>query len=499
MTNHLYDGLFGAHASRKTLFVETPEGGRWSYTDAAAAIDTLARALLAQGVAPGDRVAAQIDKSPHAVFLYLAVVKIGAVFLPLNRSYTPAEIGYFLGDAEPTLFICDPALRDGVAAALTGSPPLIHTFDAGGKGSLAAVTDGAGGRIPACDRAESDLSALLYTSGTTGRAKGAMLTHGNLLSNAQALMQYWRITERDVLIHALPVYHTHGLFVAINTVLLAGGSMIFMAKFDADAIIAALPRATLLMGVPTFYTRLLARPQLDRQACSTMRLFVSGSAPLLAETHAQWLGRTGHAILERYGMTETNMNTSNPYDGDRIAGTVGFPLPGVELRIVEAETGRPLGANQIGSIEVRGPNVCAGYWRKPEATKASFRSDGFFITGDVGVTDDRGYVSIVGREKDMIISGGLNVYPSEIEGEINAVPGVVESAVIGVSDPDLGEAVTAVVVRAAGQSVDAQTLMRLLKTRLAGYKLPKKVEFVDELPRNVMGKVQKNLLRDRYR
>ena len=499
MTNHLYDALLGRQAASGAPFIETPDGARWSYAEAAGAVDRLARALLAQGVAPGDRVTAQIEKSPHAVFLYLAVIKAGAVFHPLNTGYTPPEVAYYLGDAEPKLFVCDPSLRDGVVAGLTGARPAIHTFDAEGQGSLTAGLGTRGGGVAACARAEGDLAALLYTSGTTGRSKGAMLTHGNLLSNAQTLASYWRMSAGDVLIHALPDYHTHGLFVAINTLMLAGGAMILMPKFDGDAVLAAMDRATVMMGVPTFYTRLLAKPGLTREAAARMRLFVSGSAPLLAETHMQWRERTGHAILERYGMTETNMNTSNPYEGERIAGTVGFPLPGIEVRIVDEKSGQPLGAGAVGMIEVRGPNVCAGYWKRPDATRDSFRDDGFFVTGDLGTIDARGYVSIVGREKDMIISGGLNVYPSEVETEINAVPGVVESAVVGIPHPDFGEAVTAVVVRSAPDSVDEQTIAKALKTRLAGYKLPKRIAFVDELPRNAMGKVQKNLIRERYR
>jgi len=347
-------------------------------------------------------------------------------------------------------------------------------------------------------REDEDPAAILYTSGTTGRSKGAMLSHRSLSSNALTLAAYWRFTGRDVLLHALPIYHTHGLFTASNTVMVAGASMIFVPKFDADEVLRLLPKATVMMGVPTFYTRLLQRPGLTKQACAHVRLFISGSAPLLAETHREFLERTGHAILERYGMTETSMNTSNPYDGERIAGTVGFPLPGVELRIADPVTGDVLGAEVIGVIEVRGPNLFSGYWRMPEKTAAEFRPDGFFVTGDLGKTDGRGYVHILGRGKDLIISGGFNVYPKEIESEIDALPGVVESAVVGVPHPDFGEGVTAIVVKHAAAEISEAVILDLLNERLAKFKQPKRVIFADELPRNAMGKVQKNVLRDRH-
>ena len=347
-------------------------------------------------------------------------------------------------------------------------------------------------------RGPDDLAAILYTSGTTGRSKGAMLTHDNLLSNALALCDIWRFTAADRLIHALPIFHTHGLFVATNVVLLSGASMVFLPKFDADEVLRLMPRATVLMGVPTFYVRLLQHPGLTREATAGMRLFVSGSAPLLAETHAAFGARTGHAILERYGMTETNMNTSNPYDGDRVAGTVGFPLPGVDLRVTEPESGAPLPAGETGMIEVRGPNVFKGYWRMPEKTAAEFRPDGFFITGDLGKVDARGYVHIVGRGKDLVISGGFNVYPKEVETEIDQLDGVVESAVIGVPHPDFGEGVVAVVVRGKGAALDEAAVMAGIRDRLARYKQPKAVVFADDLPRNTMGKVQKNVLRERH-
>ncbi len=347
-------------------------------------------------------------------------------------------------------------------------------------------------------RSADDLAAILYTSGTTGRSKGAMLTHGNLLSNAMALRDFWHVTAQDRLIHALPIFHTHGLFVATNVTLLAGASMFLLPKFDPDEVISLMPRATLLMGVPTFYVRLLQSPRLDRQAVSNMRLFISGSAPLLAETHVGFQNRTGHAILERYGMTETNMNTSNPYDGERIAGTVGFPLPGVTVRVTDPATGAVLPAEETGMIEIKGPNVFKGYWRMPEKTAAEFTADGFFISGDLGKIDRRGYVHIVGRSKDLVISGGYNIYPKEVEGEIDQLEGVAESAVIGVPHPDFGEGVTAIVVRMPDAALDETAILGALQDRLARYKQPKRIIFAEDLPRNTMGKVQKNVLRQQY-
>ena len=347
-------------------------------------------------------------------------------------------------------------------------------------------------------RGADDLAAILYTSGTTGRSKGAMLSHDNLASNAATLAREWRFTDADVLLHALPIFHTHGLFVGTNVTLLAGGSMLFLSKFDADAVFRLMPRATTMMGVPTFYVRMVDDPRLTRAATAHMRLFVSGSAPLLADTHRAFREMTGHAILERYGMTETNMNTSNPYEGDRVAGTVGLPLPDVALRVVDPETGAALPQGEIGMIEVRGPNVFKGYWRMPEKTKAEFRDDGFFVTGDLGRIDERGYVHIVGRGKDLVISGGFNVYPKEVEGEIDAIPGVVESAVIGVPHKDFGEGVTAVVVGAKTGAPTEAEVLAVLAGRLARFKLPKRVIFVPDLPRNTMGKVQKNVLRETF-
>ncbi|MEI9963626.1 MAG: malonyl-CoA synthase [Caulobacteraceae bacterium] len=478
--------------------LETHDGARLTYAELAAEAGRMANALVAIGVAPGDRVAVQVEKSARNLILYLACLRAGAVYLPLNTAYTLAELAYFVGDAEPRLVVCDPAPRAGVEPIAAAVGATVETLDEAGEGSLADLARAQPAAFDTVGRGDDDLAAIVYTSGTTGRSKGAMLTHGNLASNARTLVEAWRFTADDVLIHALPIYHVHGLFVATNVLLMAGGSLLFLPKFDAGAIMERMPHATALMGVPTFYTRLLRHPGLTREATAHMRLFVSGSAPLLAETHRDWSGRTGHAILERYGMTETGMNVSNPYHGERRAGTVGFPLPGVQLRITDPESGALLPPGEIGMIEVKGPNVFRGYWRMPEKTAAEFRADGFFITGDLGVIDARGYVSIVGRGKDLIITGGLNVYPIEVEEVIDALPGVVESAVVGLPHADFGEAVTAVVATGGREGVTETQMLAALEDRLASFKRPKRVLFVDELPRNTMGKVQKAALRQRY-
>ncbi|MEO8668050.1 MAG: malonyl-CoA synthase [Bauldia sp.] len=495
---NLFDLFDKAVTDRTRLLIETPDGRRLTYGDLAALSARLAHALVARGVVPGDRVAVQVEKSVEAVALYLACLRASAVYLPLNTAYTLAELAYFIEDAEPKVIVCDPARSEAVAALAARQRATVETLDATGAGSLIDLADGRATAFATVHCWPGDLAAILYTSGTTGRPKGAMLSHENLAANARTLVEVWRFTSRDVLLHALPIYHTHGLFVAINTVLLSGGSMVVLPKFDTGEIFRLLPRATVLMGVSTFYTRLLADPRLTHSAAAHMRLFISGSAPLLAETHREFAERTGKAILERYGMTETGMLTSNPYDGDRIAGTVGFPLPGVDLRIAEPETGTLLAQGEIGVIEVKGPNVFSGYWRMPEKTAAEFRPEGFFITGDMGSVDERGFVAIVGRARDLIITGGLNVYPKEVEGEIDALTGVAESAVIGLPHPDFGEAVAAVVVPAAADATSEEAILAALKDRLAGFKLPRRVVFVEELPRNTMGKVQKNALRDRY-
>lgn len=500
MSCFLYDLIRDRFPARDKVFLETPEGRRITYFGVEEDSARMANALLRLGVKPGDRVAVQVEKSPEALLLYLGCVRAGAVFLPLNTAYTPAEIEYFLTDARPRIFICAPTRRERLAT-IAKAAGVIHTetLDERGAGSLADLGAKASAQDPNVNRGQNDLAAILYTSGTTGRSKGAMISHNNLASNGLALVDAWRFSESDVLIHALPIYHTHGLFVAINTLLLAGGTLLFLPKADVGEIMRLMPRATTLMGVPTFYTRLLQRGDLTKESTRHMRLFVSGSAPLLADTHRAWRERTGHAILERYGMTETNMITSNPYDGERTPGSVGFPLPGVELRIADPETSAPLAPGEIGVIEVKGPNVFQGYWKMPEKTASEFRKDGFFITGDLGKIDENSYVHIVGRGKDLVISGGFNVYPKEVEDEIDALPGVLESAVIGLPHPDFGEGVAAVIVKNAGSGINEAHVFEALHTRLAKFKQPKRVFFVADLPRNTMGKVQKNVLRETYR
>ncbi|MDA5095672.1 malonyl-CoA synthase [Aliiroseovarius sp. KMU-50] len=463
------------------------------------AAEQMASALQRLGVQSGDRVAVQAPKEIPMLELYVGTVLAGAVFLPLNTAYTSEEVEYFLGDATPRVFVCDPDRQDALASVASGCGVAhVLTLGSNGAGTLTEARDAEEPGFEAVARDALDLAAILYTSGTTGRSKGAMLTHRALASNSEVLRDYWRFTDQDVLVHALPIFHTHGLFVATNVTLMAGAQAIFMRGFDADAIIAAMPQATALMGVPTFYTRLLKDPRLGK-ASKNMRLFVSGSAPLLAETHDRWRKVTGHAILERYGMTETNMNTSNPYDGDRRAGTVGFPLPGVDLKVCDPESGAELPTGEIGVIEVRGDNVFAGYWQMPEKTAEELREDGWFITGDLGFVDADGYVTIVGRGKDLIISGGFNVYPKEVEGVIDDLPGVLESAVIAVPHDDFGEAVVAVVVPHDGASVDQGLVQSGLVEKLAKFKQPKKVIVVEALPRNTMGKVQKNVMRETYK
>ena len=499
MANWFLEALGVAAVADDALFLESPGRLRWTYGDMRRLSGQVARALVGIGVKPGDRVASQAEKSPEALLLYLGALRAGAVYLPLNTAYTPAELDYFIGDAEPALFVCPPLSRDALTPVAGAHGARLETLGEDGAGSFADLV-AAAGEAPFNDvpRGADGLAAILYTSGTTGRSKGAMLTNDNLSSNALALKETWRFTEADRLIHALPIFHTHGLFVATNTVLAAGASMIFLQKFDPAAIMGLFDRASVLMGVPTFYVRLSARDDLDRAAVRNMRLFVSGSAPLLAETHCAFADKTGQAILERYGMTETGMITSNPYDGARVAGSVGFALPQVEVRVVASSTRAPLPSGEIGSIEVRGPNVFKGYWRMPDKTAAEIGPDGFFKTGDLGRLDEENRLFIVGRDKDLVISGGFNVYPKEVETEIDLLDGVIESAVIGVPHPDLGEGVTAVVVVSPGATVEEAAVLSALKDRLARYKQPKRVVVVAELPRNAMGKVQKAALRERY-
>ena len=505
MTNHLFGQMLLRMDGPERSFIRVAgqagaEDRIFSYGDMLKQSGRLAQALIQRGVRPGDRVAAQVDKSAQAILLYLACIRAGAVWLPLNPAYTLAELDYFIGNAEPVLMVCDPARADlvddlasrlGVAATET----LAADGLTGSLVELAAAMDGAFSDVA---RGADDPAAILYTSGTTGPSKGAVLSHGNLASNSAALAELWRFTADDVLLHALPIFHTHGLFVATNVTLMAGSSMILMPRFDPAETLARMGQASVMMGVPTFYVRLLQSPALNRDAVAGMRLFVSGSAPLLEETHRAWFECTGHRILERYGMTETNMNSSNPYDGDRVAGTVGLPLPGVDIRIADPQTGAPLPPGEVGMIEIRGPNVFKGYWRMPEKTAADFRPDGFFISGDLGAFDERGYLRIVGRSKDLVISGGFNVYPKEVEAEIDALAGVLETAVIGLPHPDFGEGVTAVVVLKPGAALDEDAVRAALADRLAKYKQPKRILFVEDLPRNAMGKVQKAVLRQTY-
>ena len=485
-------------ANGATVLFERPGEPDISFAEAMTQVTAFAGVLEEIGVQPGDRVAAQVDKSPEAVLLYLATLHRGAVFLPLNTAYTGAEIDYFLGDSEPALFVCRPETLSQHAARASDRLT-VESLGGAGEGTLAERARRVTPIETPVARSADDPAAILYTSGTTGRSKGAVLTHGNLASNCAALLDAWHFTTEDRLIHALPIFHTHGLFVACNMALAAGATMIFLTRFDPDEIIAEMADATVLMGVPTFYTRLLKSPRLDAVTTAGMRLFVSGSAPLLEEDHRAFEQRTGFAILERYGMTETCMIASNPYDGARLPGAVGFPLPGVEIRITERETGAELPQGDIGAIEVRGPNVFQGYWRMPEKTASEFRADGFFITGDLGRIDGDGYLRIVGRDKDLVITGGYNVYPKEIEALIDDLPGVSESAVIGLPHPDFGEAVTAIVVPRPGEAVDEAALQNGLSSVLARYKQPKRVLCIEELPRNVMGKVQKAELRTRYK
>jgi malonyl-CoA/methylmalonyl-CoA synthetase len=456
-------------------------GAQATYGDLWAATGRMANALAALGLTRGDRLLVQVEKCPEVLTLYLACLRAGVVFLPVNPGYTVAETQHFLTDAEPAL-----ALAEGDRVAALGARSL----------ALSAFLDLAAARPEAHDdpgHSPDDLAAILYTSGTTGRSKGVMLSRENLSSNAETLVALWRFTETDVLLHALPVFHTHGLFVATNCVLYAGASMIFQPAFSPEAVLAALPQTTVMMGVPTFYSRLLADPRLTEDLTRGMRLFISGSAPLSPATHADWLARTGHAILERYGMTETNMLTSNPYAGARKPGTVGLPLPGVAVRIAGPD-GTPLPQGEAGAIEVKGPNVFQGYWRMPDKTAEEFR-DGWFVTGDLGAFDAEGYLSILGRAKDLVITGGLNVYPAEVEAALDALPGVAASAVIGVPHPDFGEAVVACLIPAPGAALDGAALREALRDRLAAFKIPKAVLVMDDFPRNAMGKVQKAELR----
>ncbi|WP_292934117.1 malonyl-CoA synthase [Noviherbaspirillum sp.] len=500
MNANLY-ALFASRfpQDRTACCIETHDGLFYSWNDLDRATAKIANLLASLNLPKDSRIAVQVEKSPEALILYLATIRAGYVYLPLNTAYRAAEIEYFIDDAEPAVVVCSPQ-NFGWVSKIAFKAGTQHVFTLGDdrQGSLLVRAALQSNSFDTVERRPDELAAILYTSGTTGRSKGAMLTHDNLASNAKVLHDYWRWQPGDVLLHALPLFHVHGLFVASHGALLNGSKMIFLPKFDATEVMRHLPRSTVFMGVPTYYVRLLAEPAFDKNACANMRLFVSGSAPLLTDTFNEFIARTGHTILERYGMSETTMLVSNPYDGKRVGGTVGLPLPGVSVRVVKGD-GAPCAADEIGDIQVKGPNIFKGYWRMPEKTAEEFTSDGYFKTGDVGKFDANGYLSIVGRSKDLIISGGYNVYPKEIESFIDEMDGVTESAVVGVPHHDFGEAVTAVIVTRPGAAVSEGDVIGYLKSRIANFKVPKRVFFLQDLPRNTMGKVQKNVLREQFK
>ena len=499
MNNLLYDALFGKYASATTIFITTPHGRKVSYQDFLQISSRYANSFRESGLMKGDRLAIQVEKSVESLCIYAACVQSGLVFLPLNVAYTEKEVAYFIEDSGAKLLVCDEARKKKLSSIAEQFETDLLTLNADGSGTLSDLASTQADAFETAAVSGDDLAAFLYTSGTTGRSKGAMLTQNNLLSNVATLAELWEFNERDILLHALPIFHTHGLFVAINVILMAGASILLMPKFDVNEIVKNLPASTCLMGVPTFYTRLLDHPDFTKAIASNIRLFISGSAPLLAATHIEFERHTGQRILERYGMTETNMNTSNPYRGERRAGTVGFPLPGVELKIVSPETANELPNGEVGIVEVRGPNVFKGYWNMPEKTREELRENGFFITGDLGKLDEDGYVHIMGRDKDLIISGGFNIYPKEIEQLLDEQEGVLESAVIGVPHIDFGETPLAILVRDSNSEPDIAAIGRLIQEELARYKHPSRYVLVDELPRNTMGKVQKNVLREQYK
>jgi malonyl-CoA/methylmalonyl-CoA synthetase len=496
MSPNLYNHILRAMPGGAQPLLVTDAGRVCTWEEMHDQSGRIANVLLSSGLPRGARVAVQVEKSPEALFLYLACLRAGLVYLPLNTAYQQSELEYFLRDAEPGAIVCRPGTEDAMTR-LAGAGPAVFTLGADGSGSLSDAASNHRREAAVAEVTEDDVAAIIYTSGTTGRSKGAMVTHGNLVSNGKVLVEAWGFNRGDVLLHALPMFHVHGLFVANHCVLLSGAAMRWHARFDAQAVLRDLPRATVLMGVPTFYTRLLAEPQFTREACHGVRLFVSGSAPLQLETFQSFEARTGQRILERYGMSEAGMITSNPLHGTRKAGSVGRPLPSNAVRVAD-EQDQPLPQGQIGGIQIRGSNVFKGYWRMPEKTREEFTADGWFRTGDVGSFDAEGYLSIVGRAKDLIISGGYNVYPKEVELLLDALPGVQESAVFGVPHPDFGEAVTAVVVPVPGAALSQADMLSHLKTQIANYKVPKRVIVVNELPRNAMGKVQKNVLRTTY-
>jgi malonyl-CoA/methylmalonyl-CoA synthetase len=487
------------HSTNDDTFLYLIDGQTITYKNFLANSRRIANTLVNLGLSSGDCVAIQVEKSPEMLNIYAACAQAGLVFLPLNPTYTVDEIKYFIEDSGSSLIICDEKNKNELARIFQKVSVKIETLNSNSTGSILDKSNSSAEQFDTVPRSKNDLAALLYTSGTTGKSKGAMLSQKNLLSNGNILMGAWEFNKDDILLHALPLFHTHGLFVATNVVLASGASMIFLPEFDLDNIIKNLSKASTMMGVPTFYTRLLADKRFNRRLVNHMRLFVSGSAPLLSETHVQFEKLTGHKILERYGMTETNMNTSNPYHGERRAGTVGFPLPGVEIKITDPQTGETLSTNEIGQIEVRGPNVFIGYWKLPDKTKTELRENGFFITGDLGKIDKDGYIHIVGRDKDLIISGGYNIYPKELEVFLDKKLGVLESAVIGVPHPDFGETPIALIVSSKDSVPDLKEIKNHIKKSIARYKHPRKIIIIDELPRNSMGKVQKNILRNIYK
>lgn len=481
-------------------FLKLPDSSSYSFRDIDSLACSYAGVLVSKGLLEGERVMVQVKKTPEAVALYLAVLQVGGVFVPLNTAYTPNEVSYFINDAGPRVFVCDARNYENTQAVCSDAssePELLTLGNIDHSQSLESLAENNIPFTEVKDRRNSDLAAFLYTSGTTGRSKGAMLSHSNLISNAQTLHQYWQFEEDDILLHALPIFHIHGLFVALHCALLNASTVLFQSKFDVKQVISSLSEATVMMGVPTFYTRLLAESDFTKHDCTGIRLFISGSAPMTEQVHQEWAERTGHQILERYGMTEAGMITSNPYDGERIPGTVGYPLPGVFARITNND-GKELSSGEIGNIEVKGPNIFQGYWKMPEKTAEEFREDDYFITGDLGVMAEDGRISIVGRGKDLIITGGYNVYPKEIEVMIDDLDEVQESAVIGLTDADFGESVCAVIVLKEKKSLTESQLIDAISANLARFKQPKKTFFVDELPRNTMGKVQKNILRTQF-
>lgn len=496
VTDNLY-ARFAARFPTEGVLLETPAGVTLRYVDAEIESARLATFLRAQGLLPGDRVSVQVEKSVPALLLYLACLRAGLVFHPLNPAYTAAELAFFLNDAAPAAVVADPAQAGAVfELARAAGARRCFTLDADGRGDLWDASRTTSPAADICPVGDDTLAALLYSSGTTGTPKGIGLTHRNLAVNAEALCEAWGFTREDVLLHALPMFHVHGLFIALGCVLLAGARMLFLPRFDVDAVLGALPRATTMMGVPTYYTRLLAQPAFDAACCAHVRLFTCGSAPLLADTFRAFEARTGQCLLERYGMTETSVIASNPLHGERKAGAVGLPLAGTQLRVVD-DADAPLGADAVGHVQVRGPSIFGGYWQRPDKTREDFTADGWFRTGDDGFLDGDGYLHLVGRGKDLVITGGLNVYPSEIERVIDGLPGVAESAVIGLPHVDFGEQVVAVLVMKPDAHFDEAAVRDALRGQLAGYKQPKRYVLVEALPRNAMGKVQKNLLRDR--